>query len=401
MCFLPVECIHNLSESCFPLAPRTSQHNVVFPEERTLEDSRSLCRRLNTSLVVPASADDNQRLADQLSAFQDVCVPTATWKLWLGITDMAVPGVWRKFHNNERVSYLNFPPVNAGSSYFCASMKQDGFWDGDRCSNRRCTACHVERSTFLYLRGLCFDSKFRMRFRVQGHIDGRPFFRGYYDRVILWNDEHKKWLLVDTVNNATLMSTEEVVNNDYPVGKYSWLAERGLCGRPRGAVIPLSLSPCEDDEFTCNTGDCVTRSLRCDFRYDCSDGSDEVDCGVVELKDQLQRELPPTGPGGGPLTVTPSLTLSRIADVDDIAMAVTLEFHVSLLWTDSRLRLRHLREKKNGTILTEGDAQNVWQPRYTLVNLEGGTQEHLGHSLTVTTSKGATLPEYNSVDMGE
>ncbi|MPC80425.1 SCO-spondin [Portunus trituberculatus] len=389
------------SQHSLPSLCQHTQHHVVFPEERTLGDARSLCRRLNASLAVPTSADDNQRLADQLPAFHDACVPTAAWKLWLGITDRAEDGVWRKFHNNEQISYSNFPPVNAASSYFCASMKLDGFWDGDRCANRRCAACHVQRSTFLYLRGLCFDTKFRMRFRTQGYIDGRPFFRGYYDKVMLWQEQHKQWAVVDAVTNATLLATQAVADNDYPLGRHSWEAWRGLCGHPRGAVVPLSLSPCEDNEFTCSTGDCVPRGLRCDFRYDCSDGSDEEMCGVVELKDHLQKELPPPGVDGGPLTVTPSLTLSRIADVDDIAMAVTLEFRVSLVWTDSRLRMRHLRLNKNGTILTEADAQNVWQPRYSLVNLEGGTQQRLGHSLVVTSSSGAALPPYNSVDMGE
>lgn len=325
------------------LPHRNSQHNVVFPEERPLEDARRFCRRLNASLAVPASAGDNQDLAEQLQTFQDVCVPTATWKLWLGITDAREDGVWLTFHNNEEVSYHNFAPLNAGSSYACAAMKLDGFWDGDRCINKRCAACRVPRASFLYLRGLCFESRFRMRFRVDGYMHGRPYFRSYYDRVILWGEDTKQWLLVDTTTNETLLATESVPESGYPIGKHLWVARRGVCGQGRGAALLLSLAPCEDHHFTCDTGECIERDLRCDFRYDCKDGSDEVACSVVELKDKLQKELPPTGPSGGSLAVAPSLTLSRIADVDDIAMAVTLEFHLTLRWTDTRLRLRHLR----------------------------------------------------------
>lgn len=316
---------------------------MVFPEERPLQDARLFCSRLNGSLAVPASADDNTRLAEQLQAFRDVCVPTAVWKLWLGITDKGEDGVWRTFYNNELVPYHNFPPLNAGSSYACATMKLDGFWDGDRCIYKRCAACLVARTSYLYLRGLCFDNRFRMRFRVDGYMNGRPYYRGYYHHVILWDEEHKQWLLVDTTTNATLLATEDVSEGGYPVGKHSWAAQRGVCGQGRGAVLLLSLAPCKDHHFTCNSGDCIPRDLRCDFRYDCTDGSDEVNCSVVEFKDHLQKELPPTGPDGGPLTVAPALTLSRIADVDDIAMSVTLEFHLSLRWTDTRLRLRHLR----------------------------------------------------------
>lgn len=35
---------------------------------------------------------------------------------------------------------------------------------------------------------------------------------------------------------------------------------------------------CRQGEFTCDTGDCVTLSRRCDQRIDCQDGSDEKNC---------------------------------------------------------------------------------------------------------------------------
>ncbi|XP_071530506.1 uncharacterized protein [Panulirus ornatus] len=375
------------------------QHNVVFPEERNLQESRGLCHRLNASLVVPASDFDNERLRTHLALFEDVCVPTASWKLWLGITDELEDGVWRDFDTSERVGYLHFSPVNAGSSYICASMKADGFWDGDRCTSKRCAACHLERTDFLYLRGLCFDSEFHMRFRVQDYINGRPFFRGYYNLVISWDDESSRWLLVDTVTNGTLMSASIIGRENYPIGKHHWTVVRELCGRPEGREVLLSLAPCADHLFTCNSGDCIEQHLRCDFRYDCEDGSDEVDCSIIEVVDELQRDLPPPGPQESALELVPSLTLTRIAEVDDINMAITLEFWLSLTWIDNRLKLRHLNEKKKDTILSEVDAQKVWQPRYQLVNLDGGQKELLSNNLMVRSANNATTPHFNSVDM--
>lgn len=39
---------------------------------------------------------------------------------------------------------------------------------------------------------------------------------------------------------------------------------------------------CPDGEFVCGAhGECVPQEKVCDFRHDCSDGSDEMDCGKV------------------------------------------------------------------------------------------------------------------------
>lgn len=36
---------------------------------------------------------------------------------------------------------------------------------------------------------------------------------------------------------------------------------------------------CTNDEFTCKDGSCISMSWKCDRQIDCSDGSDESECG--------------------------------------------------------------------------------------------------------------------------
>lgn len=41
---------------------------------------------------------------------------------------------------------------------------------------------------------------------------------------------------------------------------------------------------CSDGEFVCGAhGECVPMSKVCDFRHDCSDGSDEINCGKMSF----------------------------------------------------------------------------------------------------------------------
>ena len=42
----------------------------------------------------------------------------------------------------------------------------------------------------------------------------------------------------------------------------------------------LLFSECGLEQFRCSNGDCVSLSVRCDFRANCVDGSDERDCGM-------------------------------------------------------------------------------------------------------------------------
>ena len=46
-----------------------------------------------------------------------------------------------------------------------------------------------------------------------------------------------------------------------------------------GQPSTVSPSTCAPSEATCSNGECIDRSRVCDGSYDCSDGSDETNCG--------------------------------------------------------------------------------------------------------------------------
>ena len=43
----------------------------------------------------------------------------------------------------------------------------------------------------------------------------------------------------------------------------------------------LAPPTCSPRQFQCRSGECIDKSLRCNRRYDCRDGSDELDCGEL------------------------------------------------------------------------------------------------------------------------
>ena len=45
----------------------------------------------------------------------------------------------------------------------------------------------------------------------------------------------------------------------------------------------LDFPDCDDSEFQCNNGNCITASWECDDYDDCGDNSDEQDCGMYVM----------------------------------------------------------------------------------------------------------------------
>lgn len=53
----------------------------------------------------------------------------------------------------------------------------------------------------------------------------------------------------------------------------------------RLCIFPMVLSEpkvCQTNEFRCGDGQCISNELHCNGRYDCRDGSDEINCGMCQ-----------------------------------------------------------------------------------------------------------------------
>ena len=67
----------------------------------------------------------------------------------------------------------------------------------------------------------------------------------------------------------------------------------GICGLQNGQSHMLTLSDCHPVKYTCNNGQCIDLSKKCDGLIDCADGTDELECEFLVLdKNYSKNKLP-------------------------------------------------------------------------------------------------------------
>ncbi|KAK3862514.1 hypothetical protein Pcinc_031630 [Petrolisthes cinctipes] len=433
-----VKLVGKVSVAVVPLQQlcQSDPHYLILPERRSVPASLTQCRLLHAPLTVPTSQRDNTRLQRALQPFASTCSSTP-WKLWLGASDESQEGVWKSLDTGRVLNYNNFvPPFPYGGLLDnCVALFTDGTWGDAKCSDKKCSVCEILPSKFLRLRGLCFEDEHETRFRASGgYLDGRPVFRGFYDLLIAWNKTTSQWVL-SNINNNTLAITSPSDLVEYPLGLRRWVVVSLLCGAHPGDTLQLSLSPCSTrHHFMCRSGECVTRRHRCNMRYECSDGSDEENCHVINLQGGYSSHLTPPGNGminsasvqnmgpiakqpsnqddeingwdikKDPLMIIPSMTILRILSIDETDFSVTAEVRVKLRWVDSRLSFSHLADEggkagRRGTALMREDLGKIWVPEYRLYELRGARSEVLKESVTVASANNPTLPNINDVKM--
>ncbi|CAL4147921.1 unnamed protein product, partial [Meganyctiphanes norvegica] len=186
----------------------------------------------------------------------------------------------------------------------------------------------------------------------------------------------------------------------YPIGRQTWISRQTMCDVPAGSSMTLSLSACTEDEYMCQSGDCVPRDANCDLQDDCSDLSDEDNCYVVKIPSYYRKNKPPKNSDNSlPLVIHPKISIKRIANVEDISEAVSMELTITQIWNDSRLTFTNILDEKALNELLQSEASGIWQPQIIFGN-DINKQVRLEVSTLQVEKTGPALPpDYNDVYM--
>ncbi|XP_042890939.1 uncharacterized protein LOC122265619 isoform X2 [Penaeus japonicus] len=169
--------------------------------------------------------------------------------------------------------------------------------------------------------------------------------------------EDTVWVLSSSLHRVAWRLEDAAV----PIGRRMWRAE--------GQEVVLTLTKCLTTQFTCDDGQCISQTLRCDDILHCQDMSDEFNCHVVEKPSRYDVSTPPPlRPGeNGTVSLAYHIDVYHLSDITAINATASMDVGITLTWYDPRLKFRNLKPD----IKNYFPCELVWTPAVQAVSGHG------------------------------
>ena len=340
------------------------------------------CQNLGTRVPSVATSEDWTKLQTFLKKkLYDKKLKTL--EIWLPIDDRETEGVWKDFYTGKVVQNFTQPWLGSkpdgGEVENCARLLNENTWSDIYCDypNYACMCSHKSTTT-LRLKGLCPSSAIDVHYKpINQQTDIRKMkLQGLTQTSIEYVAQEKMWKIYVTDSNVTGIS--KVSHASFTLGKHNWTikGDEG-CNSGDTYITELKMSGCQEDEFTCNDGQCVRMDQRCNQLPDCRDKSDERNCGILILEDGYNMEVPPVT-SSEPVHVSVSIDLLRLVDINEEDYSIEIQFEIILKWKEKRATYQNLKKQDSLNTLSQKDINALWLPKVIYENTDQKETTRLG-----------------------
>ncbi|XP_076041999.1 uncharacterized protein LOC143025904 [Oratosquilla oratoria] len=334
-----------------------------------------LCEALDSHLPLPTSQDEVDRWYNaSYHHFTDT--EECKKRFWVSLTDRKEEGVYVTHYDNQvdTSAYWKDGEPNGLMYENCAQMEEIGIADHDCDTRFICTACKLNELKILSLRGTCENELRNINFVAYQEALGHLIFRGYGEYQIRKEGDVWKW--VDHVNNFTIavMQPHDI---NFPMGRRTWEIYRTVCDQNEGNRV-LLLTPCREDQYSCDDATCIPLETRCDLKYDCLDRSDEANCELVTSPKDYKKDLPPRASGKSrtSLPILLAVTIESIA-LETTLMTMQLSYSFQMTWYDNRVDFNNLKGNVSLNLVPLARMITLWTPVIGFVNTEGNKRSQV------------------------
>ena len=233
------------------------------------------------------------------------------------------------------------------------------------------TVCQFEKPIFVSLGGLCNVSPIDKIFSLIEPTEAKDrygTFVGNTGWVLDFDKGSMAWKISHYAYSDIFILQKDASRR--PFGKQMWLVKNYICNQGKDTTMELLLTNCNEDQFTCNDGTCISLQARCDKNPDCKDLSDEKECRIVafDAERYLKDNTPPPAGQASKLEVTLAVNILNILNIIEVQKIFSLKFNLEATWLDPRLQYYNIKEDEGLNSLTYAEKQTIWVPSILFSN---------------------------------
>ena len=351
--------ISDLTQFCI-----NKREYVMLPGLLTLNTAIKKCSSLGGAIAVPRTKAENSEILGVSKKHQNKCLVKATW---LGIQK---PGPsWHEYEINGKakiIDYFNWRPFDDSKFNrrvdLCAFLYTDGTWGWEKPRTCKivsmCTICYFTTTPIYTLKGRYqktpeIERSYYMLINSTHQLDG---FNGLRKRTSILPYSTEKWSIKESDDGKDQLLLRD---KQFPIGRYIWSYVQPA--NTQGEQFTLSVCKVGDD-YTCNSGECLDMSKRCNKIIDCPDGSDELSCDTITFPLSYIKSHAPsiTKAVSKEMNISAQFIIESIDRIDTVQMRIALTVSIQLVWNDHRLIFNNLHD--NPYFVSEKNLSKLWLP---------------------------------------